>query len=64
MQSDSASSLPASDTFFASTLRYIQFQKHKGGILGDKYDAIKIWNPAWHKYVILLQEMQIWDFHG
>ncbi|XP_004499290.1 vacuolar protein sorting-associated protein 35B [Cicer arietinum] len=42
MQSDSASALPASDAFFASTLRYIQFQKQKGGILGEKYDSIKV----------------------
>lgn len=42
MQSDSASALPASDPFFASTLRYIQFQKQKGGILGEKYDSIKV----------------------
>lgn len=33
---------PASDVFFASTLRYIQFQKQKGGILGEKYDSIKV----------------------
>ncbi|KAK2398314.1 vacuolar protein sorting-associated protein 35B [Trifolium repens] len=42
MQSDSVSALPASDPFFASTLRYIQFQKQKGGILGEKYDSIKV----------------------
>lgn len=42
MQSDSASALPASDAFFTSTLRYIQFQKQKGGILGEKYDPIKV----------------------
>lgn len=42
MQSDSASVLPVSDAFFASTLRYIQFQKQKGGILGEKYDSIKV----------------------
>ncbi|KAK7280763.1 hypothetical protein RJT34_25830 [Clitoria ternatea] len=42
MQSDSASAIPASDAFFAGTLRYIQFQKQKGGILGEKYDPIKV----------------------
>nr|AFK39597.1 unknown [Lotus japonicus] len=42
MQSDTASALPVSDAFFASTLRYIQFQKQKGGILGEKYDSIKV----------------------
>ncbi|XP_054797417.1 vacuolar protein sorting-associated protein 35B-like isoform X1 [Prosopis cineraria] len=33
---------PASDVFFASTLRYIQFQKQKGGLLAQKYDSIKV----------------------
>ncbi|KAK7382938.1 hypothetical protein VNO78_28602 [Psophocarpus tetragonolobus] len=42
MQSDSASALPASDAFFTGTMRYIQFQKQKGGILGEKYDPIKV----------------------
>ncbi|XP_027331215.1 vacuolar protein sorting-associated protein 35B-like isoform X4 [Abrus precatorius] len=42
MQSDNASALPVSDAFFAGTLRYIQFQKQKGGILGEKYDPIKV----------------------
>ncbi|CAI9786528.1 unnamed protein product [Fraxinus pennsylvanica] len=42
MQSDSTTSNPASDAFFASTLRYIQFQKQKGGAMGEKYDPIKL----------------------
>ncbi|CAA2986501.1 vacuolar sorting-associated 35B-like isoform X1 [Olea europaea subsp. europaea] len=42
MQSDSSTSNPASDAFFASTLRYIQFQKQKGGAMGEKYDPIKL----------------------
>ncbi|XP_061363702.1 vacuolar protein sorting-associated protein 35B-like [Gastrolobium bilobum] len=42
MQGDYASALPVSDAFFASTLRYIQFQKQKGGILGEKYASIKV----------------------
>ncbi|KAL5129291.1 Vacuolar protein sorting-associated protein 35B [Glycine soja] len=46
MQSDSASALPASDAFFTGTLRYIQFQKQKGGMLGEKYDPIKVSIPA------------------
>ncbi|RDX99806.1 Vacuolar protein sorting-associated protein 35B [Mucuna pruriens] len=46
MQSDSASALPASDAFFTGTLRYIQFQKQKGGILGEKYEPIKVQIPA------------------
>ncbi|GMN35830.1 hypothetical protein TIFTF001_005562 [Ficus carica] len=31
-----------SDPFFASTLRYIQFQKQKGGAMGEKYASIKV----------------------
>ncbi|CAA3031232.1 vacuolar sorting-associated 35B-like isoform X1 [Olea europaea subsp. europaea] len=42
MQSDSTTSNPSSDAFFASTLRYIQFQKQKGGAMGEKYDPIKL----------------------
>lgn len=41
MQSENASQDPSVDAFFASTLRYIQFQKQKGGALGEKYDAIQ-----------------------
>ncbi|CAH9085019.1 unnamed protein product [Cuscuta europaea] len=36
-----SSSDPSADAFFASTLRYIQFQKDKGGAVGEKYEAIK-----------------------
>lgn len=42
MQTDGSSD-PSADAFFASTLRYIQFQKQKGGAMGEKYDPIKIW---------------------
>ncbi|KAI5655956.1 hypothetical protein M9H77_24749 [Catharanthus roseus] len=42
MQSDSTTPDPSSDAFFACTLRYIQFQKQKGGAMGEKYDAIKV----------------------
>lgn len=42
MQSDTSTSNPVSDAFFTSTLRYIQFQKQKGGATGEKYDAIKL----------------------
>ncbi|KAK4390816.1 Vacuolar protein sorting-associated protein 35B [Sesamum angolense] len=42
MQSDSATGGPASDAFFTSTLRYIQFQKQKGGAMGEKYEPIKM----------------------
>ncbi|KAH9710858.1 vacuolar protein sorting-associated protein 35 [Citrus sinensis] len=41
MQSESNSPDPAADAFFASTLRYIQFQKQKGGAVGEKYEPIK-----------------------
>ncbi|XP_059638362.1 vacuolar protein sorting-associated protein 35B-like isoform X2 [Cornus florida] len=42
MQSDTTTPNPASDAFFASTLRYIQFQKQKGGAMGEKYDSVKV----------------------
>ncbi|KAK6115189.1 hypothetical protein DH2020_007458 [Rehmannia glutinosa] len=42
MQSDSTTANHASDAFFTSTLRYIQFQKQKGGAMGEKYDPIKL----------------------
>jgi len=42
MQSDTSTPDPATNAFFNSTLRYIQFQKHKGGVMGDKYDPIKL----------------------
>ncbi|KAL8134817.1 vacuolar protein sorting-associated protein 35A-like [Apium graveolens] len=42
MQSDNTTSDPAADAFFASTMRYIQFQKDKGGAVGEKYESIKI----------------------
>ncbi|XP_015889779.3 vacuolar protein sorting-associated protein 35A [Ziziphus jujuba] len=41
MQSDSTTPDPATNAFFASTLRYIQFQKQKGGAVGEKYEPIK-----------------------
>ncbi|KAJ9165947.1 hypothetical protein P3X46_020758 [Hevea brasiliensis] len=41
MQSDSTTPDPAASAFFASTIRYIQFQKQKGGVMGEKYDPIK-----------------------
>ncbi|KZV16548.1 vacuolar protein sorting-associated protein 35B-like [Dorcoceras hygrometricum] len=40
LQSDSTNPNQASDNFFTSTLRYIQFQKQKGGAMGDKYSPI------------------------
>ncbi|KAK9036335.1 hypothetical protein V6N11_078341 [Hibiscus sabdariffa] len=43
MQSDSSTPDPAADAFFASTLKYIEFQKQKGGAVGEKYEPIKAW---------------------
>ncbi|XP_041017599.1 vacuolar protein sorting-associated protein 35A-like isoform X1 [Juglans microcarpa x Juglans regia] len=42
MHSDTTTPDPAADAFFASTLRYIQFQKQKGGAVGEKYEPIKV----------------------
>ncbi|CAI0382565.1 unnamed protein product [Linum tenue] len=42
MQSDSVTTDPASDAFFASTLRYIRFQKQKGGSMGEKFEPISV----------------------
>ncbi|KAJ4823695.1 Vacuolar protein sorting-associated protein 35B [Turnera subulata] len=42
VQSESTTPDSASDAFFASTLRYIQFQKQKGGAMGEKYEPIKV----------------------
>ncbi|XP_057973028.1 vacuolar protein sorting-associated protein 35B-like [Malania oleifera] len=42
LQSDSTTADPASEAFFASTLRYIQFQRQKGGAMGDRYGTIKV----------------------
>ncbi|CAI0392829.1 unnamed protein product, partial [Linum tenue] len=41
-QNDSSSSAPdpAAEAFLAGTLRYIQFQKQKGGTIGERYQAI------------------------
>ncbi|GFY88039.1 vacuolar protein sorting-associated 35A-like protein [Actinidia rufa] len=41
MHSENMTPDPAADAFFASTLRYIQFQKQKEGALGAKYEPIK-----------------------
>ncbi|KAA8547524.1 hypothetical protein F0562_003953 [Nyssa sinensis] len=42
MQSDNVTSDPAADAFLASTLRYIEFQKQKGGAVSEKYEPIKV----------------------
>ncbi|KAG4173174.1 hypothetical protein ERO13_A11G042600v2 [Gossypium hirsutum] len=42
MHSDSSTLDPAADAFFASTLRYMEFQKQKGGAIGEKYEPIKV----------------------
>ncbi|WMV18054.1 hypothetical protein MTR67_011439 [Solanum verrucosum] len=41
MQSENKTADPAADALLASTLRYIQFQKDKGGAVGEKYESIK-----------------------
>ncbi|KAL9241413.1 hypothetical protein vseg_015529 [Gypsophila vaccaria] len=41
MQSDNATTDPAAEAFFNSTLRYIQFQKQKGGAVSERYEAVK-----------------------
>ncbi|XVE69703.1 hypothetical protein DITRI_Ditri10aG0012100 [Diplodiscus trichospermus] len=41
-QSDSATRDTASDAFLASTLHCIQFQKQKGGVMGEKFQSIKL----------------------
>ncbi|GJN22990.1 hypothetical protein PR202_gb10603 [Eleusine coracana subsp. coracana] len=40
-QSDNTAADPLTEAFFASTLRYIEFQKQKGGSIGEKYEQIK-----------------------
>ncbi|KAK8967762.1 Vacuolar protein sorting-associated protein 35B [Platanthera guangdongensis] len=42
MQSDNPPSDPSTDAFLSSTMRYIQFQKQKGGVMGEKYQPIKV----------------------
>ncbi|KAJ4702155.1 Vacuolar protein sorting-associated protein 35 [Melia azedarach] len=42
MQSDPTTPDPAANAFFASTMRYIEFQKKKGGTMGEKFDSIKV----------------------
>ncbi|TYI97539.1 hypothetical protein E1A91_D01G150500v1 [Gossypium mustelinum] len=42
MQSDSTNPYSVADAFLASTLRYIQFQKQKGGVVGEKFDPVKM----------------------
>ncbi|KAJ6844655.1 vacuolar protein sorting-associated protein 35B-like [Iris pallida] len=42
MQNENSASDPSADAFFSSTLRYIQFQKQKGGNMGEKYELIKV----------------------
>ncbi|KAL3525241.1 hypothetical protein ACH5RR_013613 [Cinchona calisaya] len=42
MQSENVTPDPTADAFFSSTLRFVQFQKDKGGAVGEKYEAIKV----------------------
>ncbi|OEL22789.1 Vacuolar protein sorting-associated protein 35B, partial [Dichanthelium oligosanthes] len=40
-QSDNTVADPSAEAFFSSTLRYIEFQKQKGGSIGERYEQIK-----------------------
>nr|CAB3497830.1 unnamed protein product [Digitaria exilis] len=40
-QSDNTEADPSTEAFFSSTLRYIEFQKQKGGSIGERYEQIK-----------------------
>ncbi|GAQ84640.1 VPS35B VPS35 homolog B [Klebsormidium nitens] len=42
VNSESAVQDPATEAFYASTLKHISFQKQKGGEAGDRYEAIKV----------------------
>lgn len=42
MRSDTTTPDRASDAFFANVSRYIQFQKEKGGAMGDLYSSINV----------------------
>lgn len=42
MQGNNSASDPAANAFLASTLRYIEFQKDKGGAVGEKYKLITV----------------------
>lgn len=57
MQSDTTASDPATNAYFASTLRYIQFQKQKGGVMGEKFDAVKVWH--W-EFAVLNWKLECW----
>lgn len=57
MQSDNISPDRSADAFFASTLRYIQFQKQKGGAMGEKYAPIKVWFVNWLYFQKFLEFM-------
>ncbi|KAK4361469.1 hypothetical protein RND71_020421 [Anisodus tanguticus] len=41
MQSENKTADPAAESLLACTLRYIQFQKDKGGAVGEKYESIR-----------------------
>lgn len=48
MQTDPNTTDPDADAFFASTMRYIQFQKQKGGAVGERFEPIKAWHSPCH----------------
>jgi hypothetical protein len=61
-QSDNTVADPSTEAFFASTLRYIEFQKQKGGSIVEKYEQIKtIWlfmsqNKSGHDWFFIFVE--------
>ena len=39
---ESLTSDPSAESFFESTLGFMEFQKQKGGVVGDRYEQIKV----------------------
>lgn len=39
---ESLTSDQSAESFFASTLRFMEFQKQKGGAIGDRYEQVKV----------------------
>ena len=60
MQSDNSTPDPAADAFLSRTLGYIQFQKQKGGAIGEKYDPIKVWHDDWMSRTTFMLLVRTW----
>lgn len=39
---ESLTSDQSAESFLASTLRFMEFQKQKGGVVGDRYEQVKV----------------------